>query len=103
MGILITGAAGLIGSTLVKKLENQGHEVISCDIRFRDNPLSFFSEDIVPLLAQCTGIIHLAAISRVIHGELYPTLCQKINVDGTMRFLGLCKSLPNKPWFIYAS
>ncbi|MDE5065163.1 MULTISPECIES: NAD-dependent epimerase/dehydratase family protein [unclassified Wolbachia] len=103
MGILITGAAGLIGSTLVKKLENQGHEVISCDIRFHNNPLSFFSEDIVPLLAKCTGIIHLAAISRVIHGELYPELCRKINVDGTMQFLGLCKSLSNKPWFIYAS
>ncbi|MBD0391813.1 NAD(P)-dependent oxidoreductase [Wolbachia endosymbiont of Pentalonia nigronervosa] len=103
MAILITGAAGLIGSALVEKLEKQSHEVISCDIRFRDNPLSFFSEDIVQLLAKCTGIIHLAAISRVIHGELYPELCQKINVDGTIQFLELCKSLPNKPWFIYAS
>ncbi len=103
MGILITGAAGLIGSALVEKLEKQGYEVISCDIRFRDNPLSFFSEDIMPLLAKCTGVIHLAAISRVIHGELYPELCQKVNVDGTIQFLELCKSLPNKPWFIYAS
>ncbi len=103
MGILITGAAGLIGSALVEKLEKQGYEVISCDIRFRDNPLSFFSEDIMPLLAKCTGVIHLAAISRVIHGELYPELCQKVNVDGTIQFLEFCKSLPNKPWFIYAS
>ncbi|MBD0391641.1 NAD(P)-dependent oxidoreductase [Wolbachia endosymbiont of Pentalonia nigronervosa] len=103
MAILITGAAGLIGSALVEKLEKQGYEVVSCDIRFFDNPLSFFSEDIVPLLAKCTGIIHLAAISRVIHGELYPELCKKINVDGTIQFLELCKSLPNKPWFIYAS
>jgi dTDP-glucose 4,6-dehydratase len=103
MAILITGAAGLIGSALVEKLEKQGYEVVSCDIRFFDNPLSFFSEDIVPLLAKCTGIIHLAAISRVIHGELYPELCKKINVVGTIQFLELCKSLPNKPWFIYAS
>lgn len=103
MGILITGAAGLIGSALVEKLEKQGYEVISCDIRLRDNPISFFSKNIVPMLAKCTGIIHLAAISRVIHGELYPELCRKVNVDGTIQFLELCKSLPNKPWFIYAS
>ncbi len=57
----------------------------------------------MPLLAKCTGVIHLAAISRVIHGELYPELCQKVNVDGTIQFLEFCKSLPNKPWFIYAS
>ncbi|MGL9731601.1 MAG: NAD-dependent epimerase/dehydratase family protein [Wolbachia sp.] len=103
MGILITGAAGLIGSALVEKLEKQGYEAISCDIRLRDNPISFFSKNIVPILAKCTGIIHLAAISRVIHGELYPELCRKINVDGTIQFLELCNSLPNKPWFIYAS
>lgn len=36
------------------------------------------------LLAKCKGIIHLAAISRVIHGELYPELCKKINVDSSM-------------------
>ncbi|WP_237342932.1 NAD-dependent epimerase/dehydratase family protein [Wolbachia endosymbiont of Folsomia candida] len=103
MRVLITGSAGLIGSALMEKLEKQGYEVINCDIRLRDNPLSFFSEDIIPLLTKCTGVIHLAAISRVVHGELYPELCQKVNVDGTMKLLELCKSLSNKPWFIYAS
>ncbi|WP_375326517.1 NAD-dependent epimerase/dehydratase family protein [Candidatus Tisiphia endosymbiont of Nemotelus uliginosus] len=103
MKILVTGAAGLIGSALVNKLETQGYEIISCDIRLRDNPLSFFSEDITPVLTQCTGIIHLAAIARVIHGEMYPELCQKVNVDGTIKLLELCKLLPNKPWFIYGS
>ncbi|WP_341749796.1 NAD(P)-dependent oxidoreductase [Candidatus Tisiphia endosymbiont of Sialis lutaria] len=103
MKILVTGAAGLIGSELVKKLEKQGYEVISCDIRLRDNPLNFFSGNITSVLTQCIGIIHLAAIARVIHGEMYPELCQEINVDGTIKLLELCKSLPNKPWFIYGS
>ncbi|PCJ29527.1 MAG: epimerase [Rickettsiales bacterium] len=101
--ILITGGAGLIGSALNKELVGQGYGVVSCDIRFNDNPLSFFSQEIKPLLAQCSGIIHLAAISRVIHGEEHPELCQEVNVDGTIKLLEFYKDLPHKPWFIYGS
>lgn len=101
--ILITGAAGLIGLALVDRLEKNGYEVTSCDIRLRDNPSTFLSDNIVCLLPRCTGIIHLAAISRVIHGELYPELCEKVNVNDTMKLLELCKRLSNRPWFIYGS
>lgn len=101
--LLVTGAAGLIGSALVERLITQGYEVICCDIRLEDNPLSFFSKEITPLLMQVVGVIHLAAIARVVHAEIYPELSQKVNVDGTVNFLELCKFLPNKPWFIYAS
>ncbi|WP_341790453.1 NAD(P)-dependent oxidoreductase [Rickettsia endosymbiont of Polydrusus tereticollis] len=101
--ILVTGAAGLIGLALVEKLEQHGYEVICCDIRLKDNPLNFYSEQIIPLLNECIGIVHLAAISRVIHGEQYPDLCKKVNVEDTTKFLELCKLLPHKPWFIYGS
>lgn len=101
--ILITGAAGLIGSTLVERLEKHNYEIIPCDIRLRDNPLSFYSKQIIPLLNECSGIIHLAAISRVIHGEQYPDLCNKVNVEETIKFLELYKVMPHKPWFIYGS
>ncbi len=101
--ILVTGSAGLIGSSLVKHLERQNYEVIHCDIRLRDNPLSFFSEEIKPLLRECVGVVHLAAISRVVHGEQYPELCRKVNVEDTTKFFELLKLLPNKPWIIYAS
>lgn len=101
--ILITGAAGLIGSALAKKLISQGYEIINCDIRFKDNPISFFSNEIQPLLEQCVGIIHLGAIARVIHGEVYPELCQQVNVDGTIKLLEFYQNLPSKPWFIYGS
>ena len=101
--ILVTGAAGLIGSALVERLKKQGYEVMCCDIRLRDSPLSFFSGEIIPLLQECVGVVHLAAISRVIHGEQHPELCYKVNVKGTTKFLELYKLLPNKPWLIYAS
>lgn len=101
--ILVTGSAGLIGSALIQKLKNNGYKVIDCDIRFVENPLSFFSEDIKPLLDECTGIIHLAAIARVIHGEQYPELCEQVNVSGTKKFLEFYKKLSHKPWLIYGS
>ncbi|AJQ52460.1 MAG: NAD-dependent epimerase/dehydratase family protein [Rickettsia conorii subsp. raoultii] len=101
--ILITGAAGLIGSTLVERLAKHNYEIISCDIRLINNPLSFYSKQIIPLLNECIGIIHLAAISRVIHGEQCPDLCNKVNVEETTKFLELYKVMPHKPWFIYGS
>ena len=101
--ILITGAAGLIGSALAKKLLSQGHNIISCDIRFKNNPISFFSHEILPLLEQCDGIIHLGAIARVIHGEIYPEIAQQVNVDGTIKLLKYYQNLQNKPWLIYGS
>lgn len=101
--ILVTGSAGLIGSALTQKLRNTGYEVIDCDIRSKNNPLSFFSEGIQPILKECKGIIHLAAISRVIHGEQYPQLCEEVNVSGSKKFLEFYENLPHKPWLIYGS
>jgi len=101
--ILITGAAGLIGSILSENLKHQGYDVIDCDIRFHDNPLDFASKDIISLLEECKGIIHLAGIARVIHGEKYPELCKEINVNSTMQLLEVYKNLKNKPWLIYGS
>ena len=101
--ILVTGSAGLIGSAVAKRLRDNGHGVVDCDIRFIDNPLSFFSNSIQPILEKCDGIIHLAAISRVIHGQQYPELCHQVNTDGTKKFLEFYRNLSHKPWLIYGS
>lgn len=101
--ILITGSAGLIGSALAAKLADNGYDIIDCDIRFKNNPISFYSDEIIPILKKCDGIIHLGAIARVIHGEIYPELCNRVNVTGTVKFLEFYQNLPNKPWFIYGS
>lgn len=101
--ILITGSAGLIGSSLAEILRFQGFEVVDCDLRFSENSVSFDSDEIEHLMQDCDGIVHLAAISRVIHGEQYPELCHKVNVEGSKRFLEIYKKLPQKPWLIYGS
>lgn len=101
--ILVTGSAGLIGNALTKRLRENGYEVVDCDIRFINRPLSFFSHEIQPVLEECMGIIHLAAIARVVHGEQFPDLCEEVNINGTKKFLEFYKNLLHKPWLIYGS
>lgn len=103
--ILITGSAGLIGRAVRASLEQSGVRVIGLDIKsigqeFGDvrNPLT-----IQRAFEGCIGIIHLAAISRVIWGEQDPDNCWKTNVDGLANVLNLAQVQPSKPWFIFAS
>lgn len=104
--ILITGSKGLIGRALQDQLKNIGLKVQGIDIDYptthpeygdiRDTQL------IGSLAAECKGIVHLAAVSRVILGERNPQLCWDINVNGTCSVLRALHDLPNRPWIIYA-
>jgi nucleoside-diphosphate-sugar epimerase len=51
----------------------------------------------------CDGIVHLAAVSRVIWGEQQPELCVAINVDGTRNVLAAALTSRHRPWVIFAS
>ena len=51
----------------------------------------------------CRGIIHLAAVSRVIWGELYPELCWSTNVAGLRNVLQAASASSLRPWVIFAS
>jgi nucleoside-diphosphate-sugar epimerase len=48
------------------------------------------------------GVVHLAAVSRVIWGEKDPGLCNATNVLALARILEMCLT-GNRPWFIFAS
>lgn len=103
--ILITGSEGLIGKAVRASLEQSGVRVIGLDIKsigqeFGDirNPIT-----IRRAFEGCKGIIHLAAISRVIWGEQDPDNCWKTNVDGLANVLTLAQEQPSKPWLIFAS
>ena len=104
--ILVTGAAGLIGSAVAKSLRAEGARVLALDLRetrggargdFRDRAT------LAPLVEQADGILHFAAVSRVIEGEKHPDLCWSVNAEGTGRLLSLALAGGRRPWVVYAS
>jgi nucleoside-diphosphate-sugar epimerase len=107
MKILITGSSGLIGRALTKELKQQGINIIPFD---KKTPLNEANDQDILHKAQlkeatypCQGIIHLAAISRVIWGEQNPGLCWKTNYEGTLNVLDAACYSPHKPWVIFSS
>lgn len=94
MRILVTGGCGYVGSVLVPKLLNMGHEVIVYDIIWFGNylkgheKLKIIQGDIrdtasVPM-SGTDAIIHLANIANDPCGDLNPKLSWEVNVLATM-------------------
>jgi len=103
MKVLITGSEGLVGSALAPLLERQGYEVVRFDIR-RDPSEDVRSVEALRKAMQgCTGVVHLAAVSRVIWGEQNPTLCWDTNVRGLNNALACAELAESSPWFVFAS
>ena len=107
MKVLITGSAGLIGSALSTSLRELGVAVIGIDIGLEPHHEDYGDildyNRVAEAASQVNGIIHLAAVSRVIFGEKNPKLCWKTNVDGTKQILEAALESPTKPWVLYAS
>lgn len=104
--ILVTGAAGLIGSAVSRRLRAEGAEVLALDLSsaaaaergdFCD------AGRLAPLVEAADGILHLAAVSRVIDGERDPERCWNINALGTGSLLQLAGAARRRPWVVYAS
>jgi UDP-glucose 4-epimerase len=107
MKILITGSSGLIGRALTKELKQQGINIIPFDKKTPLNEASgqdiLHKDQLKEAAYPCQGIIHLAAISRVIWGEQNPGLCWKTNYEGTLNVLEAACYSPHKPWVIFSS
>ncbi len=107
MKILITGSKGLIGSALARSLSHIGIEVLELDLRYDQEDPNYGDilngEDVFSKVSQVDGVVHLAAISRVIDGEKKPQLCWKTNVEGTENIIRASAAAEKKPWIIYAS
>ena len=104
--ILVTGSSGLLGRALSKRLLQEDLVVVPCDIRPMNGDPSLDicdREALSGALRNATGIIHLAAVSRVIHGENDPTRCWEVNAEATRGLLDLALKARNRPWFVYAS
>jgi len=104
MKILITGSAGFIGSTLRERLEEKDIVVIPFDIK--DNP-KYNVKDLLMLkkiLSEVDGIIHLAAVSRVITAQQQPHECIATNIGGVANVLEASRTIgKNPPWIIFGS
>lgn len=103
--ILITGSRGLIGSALKRRLERDGYEVVEFDLRLEGGARDILDADALrDATSGVVGVIHLAAVSRVIWGELDPAQCRRVNIAGTRNVLeAVTEACDPCPWMIYAS
>lgn len=107
MRILITGSKGLIGSALCEALRQLGIQVIGLDLKedphHPDHGDILDNELMKSKMGGCHGVVHLAAVSRVVLGEKNPALCWKTNVEGTSNVIQAALESETEPWVIYAS
>jgi UDP-glucuronate decarboxylase len=113
MRILVTGGAGFIGSHLIDRLMNAGHEVICLDNFYtgsRQNFLKWLNHpnfeairhDVTePIRLEVDQIYHLACPASPVHYQYNPVKTIKTNVMGTLNMLGLAKRV--KARFLLAS
>ncbi|MDP5015811.1 SDR family oxidoreductase [Anabaena sp. UHCC 0187] len=113
MRILVTGGAGFIGSHLIDRLMNDGHEVICLDnfytgkkhnlLKWLDHPyFEMIRHDITePIRLEVDQIYHLACPASPVHYQYNPIKTVKTNVIGTLNMLGLAKRV--KARFLLAS
>jgi len=103
--ILITGSSGLIGTALTLALLTKGADVVRLDLR-EDGEARGDIRDrnhLQKVVENVDGIVHLAAVSRVIWGEQHPDLCWETNVAGLRNLLELAAKSNRTPWLIFAS
>lgn len=107
MKILITGSEGLIGSSLSIALSRLGITALGFDNKLEPHHLCYGDilnyEQVTEAINDVDGVIHLAAVSRVVFGEKNPKLCWDTNVEGTKHVLEAALASSKKPWVLYAS
>jgi UDP-glucuronate decarboxylase len=101
--ILVTGGAGFLGSHLIDRLLDKGHEVLCVDNLFTGtkrniehllaNPrFEFMRHDVTfPLYVEVDQIYNLACPASPIHYQYDPAQTTKTSVHGAINMLGLAK------------
>ncbi len=103
--ILVTGGAGFLGSHLIDRLLEQGHEVLCVDNLFtgtkrnvehlhNHSRFEFMRHDVTfPLYVEVDEIYNLACPASPIHYQHDPVATTKTSVHGAINVLGLAKRL----------
>jgi nucleoside-diphosphate-sugar epimerase len=115
MNVLVTGAAGYIGSQLTEILVNAGHDVVCLDrfffgrdsLKQLDGRVRILEDDIrwfdSALLDGIDAVLDLASISNDPSGELDPRKTLEINYEGRVRVASLAKKRSVKKYVLASS
>jgi UDP-glucuronate decarboxylase len=102
---LVTGGAGFLGSHLIDRLLDQGHEVLCVDNLFTGTKqniehllthhhFEFIRHDVTfPLYLEVDEIYNLACPASPVHYQYDPVQTTKTSVHGAINMLGLAKRL----------
>lgn len=103
--ILVTGGAGFLGSHLIDRLLDQGHEVLCVDNLFTGTKqnidhlhghprFEFMRHDVCfPLYVEVDEVYNLACPASPVHYQHDPVQTTKTSVLGAINMLGLAKRL----------
>ena len=106
--ILVSGGAGFLGSHLIDRLIDQGHEVLCVDNLFTGTKrnidhlhthprFEFMRHDVTfPLYVEVDEIYNLACPASPVHYQHDPVQTTKTSVLGAINMLGLAKRLKAK-------
>ena len=103
--ILVTGSEGLVGRALRAGLETRGVSTVGLDLRSAGSEHGDVRDPdrVREAVAGCRGVVHLAAVSRVVWAERAPDDCRSTNIGGLRLVLEAALDQPAPPWVLFAS
>lgn len=95
MRICVTGGAGWIGSCLIDRLIEEGHETVSYDLKPSKTRESIVGNilnkgKLLEAVKTCDHVFHLAAVADLNYARKNPHETVKINVKGTHNVAEAC-------------